>query len=53
MKLYDLKTCEKLINTYIEQFKGEYYQIHEGSLGLGKIVLHNGNGRKSIIITNM
>ena len=50
MKLYDLTTCEKLINNYIEQFNGEYYQIYEGSLGLGKIVLYNGNGRKSIII---
>jgi len=50
MKLYDLTTCEKLINNYIEQFNGEYYQIFEGSLGLGKIILYNGKGRKSIII---
>tara|TARA_R100000329_G_C7480078_1_gene169130 strand:- start:187 stop:432 length:246 start_codon:yes stop_codon:yes gene_type:complete len=50
MKLYDLKTCENLINNYIEQFDGAYYQINEGSLGLGKIVLFNGIGRKSIII---
>ena len=50
MKLYDLKTCENLINNYIEQFDGAYYQIYEGSLGLGKILLYNGIGRKSIII---
>ena len=50
MKLYDLTTCEKLINKYIEQFNGDYYQIYEGSLGLGKIVLYNAKGKKSIII---
>ena len=50
MKLYDLTTCEKLIDTYINKYQGELHQIQEGTLGLGKLILFNGNGRKSIII---
>ena len=50
MKLYDLTTCEKLIDTYINKYQGELHQIQEGTLGLGKLILYNGNGRKSIII---
>jgi len=50
MKLYDLTTCEKLIETYIDKFNGELYEVYQGTLGLGKLILYNGNGRKSIII---
>ena len=50
MKLYDLTTCEKLIDTYVYKYHGEVHEINEGTLGLGKLILYNGNGRKSIII---
>ncbi len=50
MKLYNLTTCEELIQTYINKYEGELYQIYEGTLGLGKLILYNGNKRKSIII---
>jgi len=49
-KTYTLKTCQELIETYINEFKGSLFQLEEGSLGLGKLILYNGNGRKSIII---
>lgn len=49
-KTYSLKTCQELIETYINEFKGSLYQIEEGILGLGKLILYNGNGRKSVII---
>jgi len=50
MKLYDLTTCEKLINTYINKHKGFLHQINEGTLGLGKLILYGAKGKKSIII---
>jgi len=49
-KTYTLKTCQELIETYINEFKGSLLQLEEGSLGLGKLILYNGNGRKSIVI---
>ena len=36
MKLYDLTTCEKLIDTYINKYQGELHQIQEGTLGAGQ-----------------
>ena len=49
-KTYRLKTCEEVIDTYINKYKGEMYQIHEGTLGLGKLILYGAKGKKSIII---
>ena len=52
-KTYRLKTCEEVIDTYINKYKGEMYQIHEGTLGLGKLILYGAKGKKSIIITEV
>tara|TARA_R110000803_G_scaffold202309_1_gene267413 strand:+ start:425 stop:670 length:246 start_codon:yes stop_codon:yes gene_type:complete len=47
---YSLKTCENLISKYINVYSGECTVLREGVLGLGKILLHNADGKKSIII---
>ena len=49
-KTYTLKACEQAIDTYINKYKGFLYQIEEGTLGLGKLVLYGAEGKKSIII---
>jgi len=49
-KTYTLKTCEEVIDTYINKYQGELHQIQEGSLGLGKLILYGAKGKKSIII---
>lgn len=51
MKNYSLKYCENLIDKYINEYKGEILTITEGILGLGKVILHNADGKKSIVIT--
>ena len=51
MKNYTLKSCEDLIERYLNEYKGELFQLEDGVLGLGKIVLHNAKGYKSVIIT--
>ena len=51
MKNYSLKSCEKLIDTYVNEYKGEATILDEGVLGLGKILLHSADGKKSIVIT--
>lgn len=43
-KTYDLKSCEELIDKYVNTYKGECEVIEEGCLGLGK---------KSIVITEI
>ena len=50
MKLYTLKYCEDLISKYINIHKGEAETIKEGSLGLGTILLHGAEGKKSVVI---
>jgi len=50
MKNYSLKSCEDLISKYINQYAGECLEIEEGCLGLGTILLHSAEGKKSILI---
>jgi hypothetical protein len=52
-KTYDLRSCEELIDKYVNTYKGECEVIEEGCLGLGKILLHGAEGKKSIIITEI
>jgi hypothetical protein len=49
-KTYRLKTCEEVIDIYINKYHGHLHQIQEGSLGLGKLILYGAKGKKSIII---
>ena len=51
MNNYSLKQCEELIDKYVNEFQGECTVLEEGCLGLGKIILHNAEGKKSILIT--
>jgi hypothetical protein len=50
MKNYSLSSCQDLINTYVNEFKGEVTELREGVLGLGTILLHSAKGKKTIII---
>lgn len=50
-KTYDLKSCEELIEKYVNTYGGECKVIEEGVLGLGKILLHGAEGIKAIMIT--
>jgi len=50
MKNYSIKSIERLINTYINEFNGEFITIEEGILGYGKSLLL-ATGKKSILIT--
>jgi len=50
MKNYSLKSCEDLITKYVNQYNGECLEIEEGCLGLGTILLHSAEGKKSILI---
>ena len=51
MKNYTLKSLEEYIAHYVNEYGGELSQIEEGVLGLGKIVLHGAENKKTIIIT--
>jgi len=48
---YTLASCEKLIETYVNDFKGQCLILEEGCLGLGKILLHSAEGKKTVVIT--
>lgn len=48
---YTLASCEKLIDRYVNEYKGECLILDEGCLGLGKILLHSADGKKTIVIT--
>ena len=50
MKNYSLASCEALVDRYINEYKGELLQIDEGILGLGILILHSAEGKKTIII---
>ena len=47
---YKLADCEKLIDKYVNEFKGEMVTLEEGCLGLGTILLHGAKGKKAILI---
>ena len=48
MKYYDLESCEKLIDSYIEK-GGESITLEEGCLGLGLIVCYGYNLKTTVI----
>ena len=50
MTHYTLKTCQDLIDRYVNEYNGECTTLEEGCLGLGAVLLHNAEGKKSIII---
>ena len=49
MTTYTLKSCETLIDTYINTYGGDMFLLEEGVLGLGKILLC-AEGKKTVII---
>lgn len=51
MTTYSLKSCEDLIEKYLE-IGGEVQQLEEGVLGLGKLVL-TAEGKKTTVITEV
>ena len=53
MENYSLKSCEVLIDKYVNECGGECVVLDEGVLGLGKIVLFNAIGKKAYIITEV
>jgi hypothetical protein len=53
MKTYTLESLEKLIDIYINQYNGVLFQVLEGCLGLGEILLYNAKGKKTIIIKEL
>jgi len=50
MTTYTLKSCEELIDKYVNQYNGKLTIIEEGCLGLGLLVLHSAKGKKTIVI---
>jgi hypothetical protein len=51
MKNYSLTDCEKLVETYLNQFGGQIIQINEGILGIGQLILYGAKGKKTIVVT--
>jgi hypothetical protein len=47
MKTYTLDACENFISKYLNEYKGMSFQIDEGSLGLGTLVLFDGINPKT------
>ena len=50
MKNYSLRSCEKLINSYINEYNGSLTQVSEGVLGLGFLILHDAPKKKTVLI---
>jgi hypothetical protein len=50
MRNFSLNYCEELITTYVNEFGGQVIQINEGVLGLGYLLLHGAEGKKTIVI---
>jgi hypothetical protein len=48
--MYTLASCEMLISKYVNEYKGECLVLEEGILGLGTILLHGAENKKSILI---
>ena len=51
MTNYSLKSCEDLISKYVNQYNGGIATIKEGCLGLGTLLLHSAEGKKTVIIS--
>lgn len=50
MKNYTLGSCQELIDKYVNTYKGEATTLREGVLGLGTVLLHGAEGKKTILI---
>jgi hypothetical protein len=50
MKNYSLKSCELLIDKFVNEFSGEATILSEGILGLGTVLLHSAKGKKTVVI---
>lgn len=50
MNTYSLSDCQDLINKYINEYNGELQELEEGVLGLGTMLLHSAEGKKTILI---
>ena len=50
MKHYTLTACENLIDRYVNENGGQATTLEEGVLGLGTILLHSAEGKKTIVI---
>jgi hypothetical protein len=50
MKIYSLESCNNLIDKYVNTYKGYCEELQEGCLGLGTILLHSAEGKKTIVI---
>lgn len=50
MRNFCLKSIEELIEQYVHEFGGEMYQLEEGGVGLGLVVLTGAEEKKSVII---
>ena len=51
MKNHSLKSCESLIDRYVNEYGGQVTILEEGCLGLGKLILHDAPEMKSYVIT--
>jgi hypothetical protein len=50
MKIFNLVYCEELLKMYLYDFGGQITQINEGVLGLGELLLHGAEGKKTVLI---
>ena len=50
MKMYTLTACQDLIDRYVNKYGGECTELEEGVLGLGTMILHSAEGKKTIVI---
>jgi hypothetical protein len=50
MTSYSLRSCEVLIDKYINEYGGQLLQIEEGILGLGFLLLYDAKGKKTVVI---
>ena len=53
MANYTLETCKNLIEKYANQHGGEITTVREGVLGLGTVVLHRAEGKKTYVINEV
>lgn len=50
MTNYSLKSCQNLIQRYVNTFGGQVTTLEEGVLGLGTTILHDAPKKKIIVI---
>lgn len=52
-KLYTTTAVKNFIDKYIDEYGGKLFEIEEGSLGYGKILLYGAVGRRKVVITEV